>query len=377
MNVDAKTIYAQSSDIKSRTFLEYRRDMKQKAIAELEILPWLQAMIVATTNQKITVQKAGDDKFLWFLRKGGITREPDFIIKYQNEESKSIEFQYAKEVMGAYDFKISKVATKNKNDKTYKPKDVQILYVIKPTAEFALLNPEWVIQHGRRDIATAWGNAPVFRVDQKKLKKILKKDVSLKTTCEIIDQKIVLLDFQQKVIDIEKEKLSSLLQQVIDENQIIKILPRTLNGFYRVCFILDNIQKIPININLWIIYLLSLFDKKFDSYSLYQFIYCLDFLYTKTELNENEIKTLVEKLIETGGKIKEFAHNDGSFQSSKKLPPLEDTRYSLFIINIFEDLTQDILYYYGDYTKNQVKPINKIFQNIPDLEKTYQFITVE
>ena len=38
---DTKTIYAQSSDIKSRTYLEYRKDMKQKAIAELEVLPWL------------------------------------------------------------------------------------------------------------------------------------------------------------------------------------------------------------------------------------------------------------------------------------------------------------------------------------------------
>jgi transposase-like protein len=37
MKLDRKTIYAQSSDIKSRTYLEYRRDMKKKAIAELEV----------------------------------------------------------------------------------------------------------------------------------------------------------------------------------------------------------------------------------------------------------------------------------------------------------------------------------------------------
>ena len=35
MKLDGKTIYAQSSDIKSRTYLEYRKDMKRKAIAEL------------------------------------------------------------------------------------------------------------------------------------------------------------------------------------------------------------------------------------------------------------------------------------------------------------------------------------------------------
>lgn len=30
MKLNGKTIYAQSSDIKSRTYLEYRRDMKKK-----------------------------------------------------------------------------------------------------------------------------------------------------------------------------------------------------------------------------------------------------------------------------------------------------------------------------------------------------------
>lgn len=42
MKLDGKTIYAQSSDIKPRTYLEYRRDMKKKAIAELEALEWLE-----------------------------------------------------------------------------------------------------------------------------------------------------------------------------------------------------------------------------------------------------------------------------------------------------------------------------------------------
>jgi hypothetical protein len=35
---DPKTTYAQSSDIRSRTYLEYRKDMKRKAIVELEVL---------------------------------------------------------------------------------------------------------------------------------------------------------------------------------------------------------------------------------------------------------------------------------------------------------------------------------------------------
>lgn len=36
MKLDAKTIYAQSSDIKCQTYLEYRKYMKKKAIAELD-----------------------------------------------------------------------------------------------------------------------------------------------------------------------------------------------------------------------------------------------------------------------------------------------------------------------------------------------------
>ncbi|MDE0518052.1 MAG: hypothetical protein OXH36_00635 [Bdellovibrionales bacterium] len=66
------------------------------------------------------------------------------------------------------------------------------------------------------------------------------------------------------------------------------------------------------------------------------------------------------------------AYIDGSFQSSKTIAPLEDTRYSLFAINILEDLTQDILFYYGNHPK--LTPINKIYQTIPGVDKTFVFI---
>ena len=78
MKRDTKEIYAQSSDIKSRTYLEYRKDMKQKAVSELEILSWLKER-VRKEDKRASVEKYGGDRFIWFLRKGGITREPDFI----------------------------------------------------------------------------------------------------------------------------------------------------------------------------------------------------------------------------------------------------------------------------------------------------------
>jgi hypothetical protein len=70
---DAKTIYAQSSDIKGRDYLQYRKDMKRKAIAELEIVEWLQKkMQEIFPGKTVTVSKARGDKFIWFLRKGGV-----------------------------------------------------------------------------------------------------------------------------------------------------------------------------------------------------------------------------------------------------------------------------------------------------------------
>ena len=201
MKKDTKTIYAQASDIKSRTYLEYRKDMKQKAIAELEVLPWLRSKI-KKTDKKAYVEKFGGDKFIWFLRKGGITREPDFIVKYCTKKNEYIEFQYAKEELKAYDFKVSKIAPKDKKLKKRIPKkDTKILYIIKPTNEVAILKPSWIVCNSKETIAPAWGNAPVFRVPKEKITKILQKDNQLTVVCNLIDKKNKILDFQHTAIE--------------------------------------------------------------------------------------------------------------------------------------------------------------------------------
>ena len=372
MMPDTKTIYAQSSDIKSRTYLEYRKDMKQKAIAELEVLPWLKEKI-RKTDKKARVEKYGGDKFIWFLRKGGITREPDFIIKYSNSKTEYIEFQYAKEELKAYDFKISKIAPKNRQLKKRIPKkDTKILYIIKPTGEFAILEPSWIANNSQQTVAPAWGNAPVFRVPKEKFKKVLKKDKKLKAVCNLIDKKNTILDFQHEAIEIEKEKFSYLLQQVLDEKKVLKIMPKTLDGFFKVCFTLSHIDKTPVNASLWLVYLLSFLSQKLNSYEIFQLVYSLDFLYSKVDLKKNEIDKLVEGIKSLHKKLQQFSKTNGSFQSDKTIAPLEDTRYSLFAINILEDLTQDILFYYGNNVG--LKPVNKIYQTIPQIGETFEFI---
>ena len=81
---------------------------------------------------------------------------------------------------------------------------------------------------------------------------------------------------------------------------------------------------------------------------------------------------MVEGIKSLHENLRKSSKTNGSFQSSKTIAPLEDTRYSLFAINILEDLTQDILFYYGNNTN--WKPINKIYQTIPQLDKTFEFI---
>jgi hypothetical protein len=375
MKLDTKTIYAQASDIKSRTYLEYRRDMKQKAIAELEILPWLRGKI-REKDKKAVVEKFGGDRFIWFLRKGGITREQDFIIKYAGGDIKHVEFQYAKEELIAYDFKISKIASKDRVSKRRVPKDdTKILYVVKPISKFAILQPMWIVKNSKETVAAAWGNAPVFRVGREKFKKILREDKELGRICALIDRKTALLDFQYKAIDIEKEKMSYLLQQVVDENKILRIIPKTIDGFFKVCFVLNNIDKTPVNANLWLIYLLSFINRELNSYELFQLVYSIDFLYPKIELNKNELTQLVSGLKQAQNQVYKFWKADGSYQSDKTLSPIEETRNSLFIINILEDITQDILYYYAKAAiLSSLSPVTRIYQGIPDIDKVFNFI---
>ena len=371
--IDPKTIYAQSSDIKPRTYLEYRKDMKRKAIAELEILEWLEDKIKKLyPGKQVKVYKSGGDKFLWFLRQGGITREPDFIAEINEGKKIEIEFQYAeKEDLKFYDFKVSKVV-KRKGKENQPIQDKIFVYIHKPKLKYAIFKPNWIVRNGQYGIVEAW-RSYAFRIPKEKFEKILKPDDSLRNICQRIDMKNFILNFQHKLIEIYKEKLSNLLQSVIDENKIVKIIPRDLESFFKVCFILDNINRVPQNANFWLIYLLTFINDRISLEDISKITYCIDFLYSKIKLQPNELEQLITKAKLLLEMIKGFYQNDGSYKSSITLSPLEETRYALFSINLLEDLIQDMIYYYPESVK-ELKPINKIYENIEDIEKTYNLI---
>jgi len=373
MRLDARTMYAQSSDIKSRTYLEYRKDMKKKAIAELEILEWLENKLKEIyPNKQIRVCKSGGDKFLWFLRKGGVSREPDFVAEIDTDKVQ-FEFQYAeRENLSYYDFKVSKVAKKKRNSSGYQPiKDKQFIYIHKPLLKYAILKPEWIVENGEYGIVEAW-RSYALRVPRGKFENLLVPDQNLKSLCQKIDIKNFILNFQHSLIDINKDKISYLLQSVIDENKIVSIIPKDLDSFFKVCFILDNSNKIPQNANLWLIYLLSYITKSVLLEDISKITYCIDFLYSKIKLQANEVTQLVSKIQELKKIINDFYQDDGSYRSSLTHSPLDETRYALFSSNLLEDLTQDIIYY---YSITELEPVKKIYEIIPDIDKTYKFIS--
>jgi len=371
MKTDGKSIYAQSSDIKSRTYLEYRKDMKKKAIAELEVLEWLEDKVKERYARKmVKVYKSGGDKFLWFLRKGGVTREPDFIAEIDDKKVE-FEFQYAEKAgLDFYDFKVSKVA-KKKGGKREAIQNKFFVYIHKPFLKYAIFEPEWIIKNGEYGMVEAW-RSYAFRVPKEKFERLLKEDPTLKSLCQIIEAKNCMLNFQHSLIDINKDELSYLLQSVIDENKIVKIIPKDLDGFFKVCFILDNLNKIPQNANLWLIYLLSYVSENLSLEEASKVVYCIDFLYSKIELQSNELSQLVNKTKELKERIKSLYQSDGSYKSSLTASPLDETRYALFSINLLEDLIQDMIYY---YSVTELEPVKKIYENVKDIRKTYKLIT--
>jgi hypothetical protein len=369
MNSDPKIIYAQSSDIKSRTYLEYRKDMKKKAIAELESIEWLSKKLTDLHKQKTIVKKNGSDENIWFLRKGGISSDSDYVAMYGNNKE-YFEFQYSNiDTLDFFDFKVSKVGKKIKG-KRIPFTDKKFIYIVKSSLQYAFIDAEWIMHNGIEATVPAWGNRTAYRVPNETFKSKLVNDDELKSLVEIIKIKTDLLEFQHEFIKIEEHKLSLLFQSVIDKNNILNIIPNNLESFYRSCFIIDRLNDIPKNANLWLIYLFSYFRDDLTSYQLAQLIYSMDFLYSKIELNLNEINCFIDILNKILKYCNKMQQKDGRVSTSIDISPIEEIRHFLFIQNLLEDLIQDCKYYYNA----EINGINKIFENIKYIKHIHNII---
>lgn len=381
MKRNPKTAYAQSSDIKSRTYLEYRRDMKRKAIAELEAKDWIQQIVQEEYHDKhVRVNKSGGDRFLWFLRGGGITREPDFIVEIDGQQLE-IEFQYAEAAnLQFYDFKVSKVASKNRGQQRRVPKEnVLFLYIDKPTQRYALLSAEWIVQNGQMEEVAAW-RSQAYRVPAEVFCEKLKPHDGLSAILRTIECKNRILEFQYTLLDIVRTQLAHRITEAVENEQSFTIVPGDLKGFFEACFIMAALQQIPKDPQDWL-WRAILFAKSARSLrEIFLATYCLDFLYFLIPENESisEIKSFAETIRCLMNAVNNcYSDSDGSYRSDDNVGPCLETRYALFVINSLEDLIQDMLFYHKTELEKQnidFNPIQKIYQNLKDPTKTAEFI---
>lgn len=370
MTQSGKVIYAQSSDIKSRTFSEYRRDMKKKAIAELEFLPFLKQVLANCRDvQLLDVRKHGGDAELWFSTDGRISQEPDYIAEWRDGKSFLYEFQYAEQTenLNYFDFKVSKVGKKNKKVRI-PHQDREFFYVVKPDKKYAFISPEWIMENGDEGAVPAWGNRTAYRVpSQVFVSRLESGGRAIENIITAIDNKNRLLNFQHNFLSMEADLLSRRLQNVTDGKEILKIVPGSLQGFYESCYLLNRLGKFPDNPGVWLGYLSSFIDEIIDSITLAKFVFLLDFLYfCCVKMEENEKEIFIKSVVNIANIIKNYQSTDGLLSRDARTSTIEETRQILFAINLLEDLIQEVAVKY-DTSMNK---IDKIFQTVPDVNAT-------
>lgn len=381
MKKDPKTTYAQSSDIKSRTYLQYRLDMKRKAIAELELMDWIEQIFQERYQQtQVFVSKSGGDKFLWFLRGGGISQDPDFTVRLGRKEQK-VELQYSEvQREDYYDFKVGKVSRtigKGSAKKRVPKQDVLFLYIVKSTLSYAILEANWIYENGQIGQVPAW-RAQGYRVPAAKFQNILKHDDALDKPIRSTENKNAILEFQFALVQETRISLAEEIAKAIEGEKNFHISQHDLDALFRACFIIDALQEKPPQIDQW----LELSVQHAQSAKLlkevFQAVYCLDFLYFAIPPKEGleSLTDLCTAFTHLQNVVSQ-SYSNGFFQSEPQNDPCTETRYALFAVNCIEDMIQDILYYRGKEVQRlgiHLEPIRRIFQSLPDPDKIAEFI---
>ena len=378
MTTPMRTVYAQSSDIRSRSWLEYRRDMKKKAIAELEFLPYLQRLLANRHGDgALLVRKHGGDARLWFDASGrGVNQDPDYLAYWGDDETRLYEFQLAEETAGLrfFDFKEAKVGKKQRGLPRAPYTDRDFFYIIKDAMQYAFIAPEWIARNGRISGVPAWGNRTAYRVPRDVfLPVFVNGGTDLEQVVTVVDDKNYLLEFQSEFMEQEARRLSRELQQVVDEERLLSIVPRTLEGFYRVCFLLDRIGKQPDAPGVWLVYLMSFFNDAMSVVELARYIYALDFLYFKCRsVQENERIALENAITQAMAYIERrfVTAGDGMLTTGPNEAPVDAMRQIIFAINLIEDIRQDAAVNFGAATSQ----VRTIFDTIPDVPLVAAYI---
>ena len=392
----SKVTYAQSSDIKSRSFSEYRHDMKKKGVRELEFLDYLRDRLIERyRTNKVTVHKHGNDAKLWFLRSGGQpSQAPDYIAtitpqrtvaeqvsrdipgKYlipDRENTELFEFQLAnKEGLESFDFKVSKVGYKPRGGARKPHEDREFFYVIAEENKFAFLSPSWILENGKEENVPAW-RSPGIRINRENfLTQFQEGGDELELVLRTINDKLILLEYQKTFLEREAKRLSQRLQRVIEDNIEFTIIPRTLNGIYEVCFLMDKLNKSPDSANVWLVYLSSFPIKDMSSIDFARYMYAFDFIYFKCEdFQDNELLVIKQMISNSTQKIRHhFDSNNQEFKTNANESLMDTIRHFVFSVNLLEDIRQDGVVIYD----LNIPAVNRIFETIPNIKRTVETI---
>ena len=150
-----------------------------------------------------------------------------------------------------------------------------------------------------------------------------------------------------------------------------KIVPRTLEGFYQVCYLLDKLGKEPDTPGVWMVYLLTFFRDDMRSIDFARFMYALDFLYFKcADIKRNETQVLRQAILDASDYVRAHAKADGTLAADPRQSPLEETRRLIFAVNLLEDIRQDAAVSFG----MELPLVANIFETIPNAELTANYV---
>jgi hypothetical protein len=121
---------------------------------------WLR-LHLSKEDPTIVIEGAGADKerkiVLGQIPIGKVTTEADFVVRSQGRSVK-IELQYSTEKRKSYDIKDSKIK------RAVEEGNVKIIFVIKPTNEYFILDPKWVSETRTPIPNPRWGGKPTYNV---------------------------------------------------------------------------------------------------------------------------------------------------------------------------------------------------------------------
>lgn len=364
--------YAQSSDIKSRTWEQYREDMKRKAIVELECRELLQSLLEERSGgQPVTVEKHGVDAVLWFNPQTKPSGEPDYRATFADGTTRLYEFKHARKPnLRSFDINETSVHRPGGPPHTART-DREIFYIARTEGKYGFLTPEWIMDHGPIGPVPAWGNRPAYRVPRKEFLPMLGDGGErLQSVIRTIEDKELLLSFQSEFLESERRRLSGRLRRVIDESTPFSVVPKTLNGFFEACFLVRHLKQFPDDAGLWLVHVFSLLSDGTNTDLLARAMYAIDCLYFRAVdevgLREDEHRIVLEGLPWIETYIDDFSW---SLRTTDPHPTaLEELRHLVFVVNLVEDVRQDVFYRWGERLRpSGVKPTRRIFESIPEV----------